>query len=136
MMGILIKFGQHEAMLELACKNDFKHVPKSVRFYLLTSLHRRLDEEDAALLNAPVLGPELAKTIRHLKRASAPGLDGLGPALYQLEQRLYSPLPPVPDEPWTRCMTNYSLQLPDVLYNRLTNCVILKCCEVKAPIRR
>ncbi|OWY95794.1 Pol Polyprotein [Phytophthora megakarya] len=51
---------------------------------LLDSITQRLPALASERLNAPLTGAGLAATIRHLKRNSAPGLDGLGPALYQL----------------------------------------------------
>lgn len=52
---------------------------------LLDTITKTLSPPAAAELDAPLTAVELAATIRHLRRSSAPGLDGLGPALYQLD---------------------------------------------------
>ncbi|OWZ05971.1 Pol Polyprotein [Phytophthora megakarya] len=48
-------------------------------------MSRRLNDKQSDRLDAPVTAEELAATIKHLKKHSAPGLDGLGAALYLLD---------------------------------------------------
>ncbi|GMF42382.1 unnamed protein product [Phytophthora fragariaefolia] len=52
---------------------------------LLDSITRRLSSADTARLEEPLSTAELAAAMRHLNRNSAPGLDGLGAALYQVD---------------------------------------------------
>ncbi|OWZ02418.1 Pol Polyprotein, partial [Phytophthora megakarya] len=49
--------------------------------------HKSLPPPDAELLDAPITADKLAGIIRHLRRNSAPGLEGLGAALYQLDPK-------------------------------------------------
>ena len=63
--------------------------PDSLMEELLSTIDTRLSDTQRDLLNAPLSGGDLAAAIKKMRAGSAPGMDGLPAAFYQLSPALF-----------------------------------------------